>query len=137
MDLSRRQFIIVSGAIFASASVASSQPATTQTEPADVLDAGLLSDFKSDKVYDAFRDQGVFIIRRDRKVFALSSICTHKGCKVRPQPDQSFLCKCHGSRFSPEGKVVNGPATRDLPRLKVARDVRDHVLVDLKQIAST
>jgi Rieske Fe-S protein len=105
------------------------QPATQRAGRAD--DAGPVSDFDTDSVYDAFRDDGYFVIRRDGKLFALSSVCTHRGCKVRSQPDASFVCRCHGSNFSPEGKVLNGPATRDLPRLPVATDAKGHLLVKL------
>lgn len=95
----------------------------------DEVDAGPLDAFAQDVVYDQYREQGFFIIRRAEEVFALSSICTHKGCKVRAQTDQSYLCKCHQSRFDPAGKVLNGPATVDLPRLKVKLSADKSVLV--------
>lgn len=101
-------------------------------EPAaKAFDAGPLADYGTDGVYDAFRGDGFFLVRRNREIIALSSICTHRGCKVRPQADRSYLCKCHGSRFDPEGKVLKAPAKRDLPRLKVALDERRHLLVRL------
>ena len=105
------------------------QPASQTAGSAD--DAGPVSDFATDRVYDAFRDDGYFVIRRDGKLFALSSVCTHRGCKVRARPDGSFVCRCHGSNFSPEGKVLNGPATRDLPRLPVASGANGNLLVKL------
>jgi Rieske Fe-S protein len=100
-----------------------------------VLDAGPLDDFAEDKVYDQFRDQGVLLIRRGGEVFAFSPVCPHKGCKVRPQDDQSFLCKCHGSRFDPAGTVLNGPATRDLLRLQVKLSDSRRVLVRVRKPA--
>jgi Rieske Fe-S protein len=110
------------------------RPATTQpaTQTAGkVAAAGRVSDYATDQVYDAFRDDGFFVIRRDGKLYALSSVCTHRGCKVRARPDASFVCRCHGSNFSPEGKVLNGPATRDLPRLSVASGDNGNLLVKL------
>ncbi len=73
------------------------------------------------------------MICRNKAVFALSSICTHRACKVQVQDDLTFLCKCHGSRFDLDGKVTKGPAKRDLPRLAVAETTSGHLLVHLEQ----
>jgi thiosulfate dehydrogenase [quinone] large subunit len=45
---------------------------------------------------------------------ALSSVCTHLGCRVRANPS-GFRCPCHGSAFDFTGAVVNGPANEPLP----------------------
>ena len=129
--MDRRQFLVVLGTTAALATDAAwaAEKATVD----EVLDAGPLDDFVEDKVYDQFRDQGVLLIRRGNEVFAFSPICPHKGCKVRPQDDQSFLCKCHGSRFDPDGTVLNGPATRDLLRLQVKLSDSRRVLVRVRK----
>ena len=106
-------------------------PSAASGEP--VADAGLLGDYARDGVYAAFREQGFFIVRRDGKLRALSSICTHRACKITAQADDSFLCKCHKSAFDRDGRVTHGPAQRDLPYLAVDVDARQHVLVKLVQ----
>ena len=56
----------------------------------------------------AYRDEGGLLHLRDAS-------CTHLRCIVDwNSAEKSWDCPCHGSRFSPEGKVLNGPALADL-----------------------
>ncbi|WP_207591916.1 FAD-dependent oxidoreductase [Halomontanus rarus] len=53
----------------------------------------------------------------DGELHATSAVCTHMGCLVEwNDAECSWDCPCHGSRFSPDGAVLEGPAVEDLPR---------------------
>ena len=56
----------------------------------------------------------------DNELYAFSAVCPHLGCVLQWNAEEkSFDCPCHGSRFSKEGKVVNGPAISDLKRIEL------------------
>jgi len=52
------------------------------------------------------------------EVVAFSPQCTHLGCAYHwDAPSHTFICPCHTSVFSIDGKVLGGPAPRPLDRL--------------------
>jgi glycine/D-amino acid oxidase-like deaminating enzyme/nitrite reductase/ring-hydroxylating ferredoxin subunit len=56
---------------------------------------------------------------------AVSAVCTHMGCLVRWNgAERSWDCPCHGSRFDTSGRVLDGPASRDLEPRAVPRRLR-------------
>ena len=72
------------------------------------------------------RGQGNVIERNGTKVAAYrdaagavtlrSAICSHMGCTVGwNTAERTWDCPCHGSRFTPTGDVISGPAAAPLP----------------------
>ncbi|MBM3783659.1 MAG: ubiquinol-cytochrome c reductase iron-sulfur subunit [Acidobacteria bacterium] len=56
----------------------------------------------------------------DQQVVAFSPVCTHLGCAVSWSTNEKhFVCPCHTSAFSTDGKVLGGPAPRPLDRFDV------------------
>ena len=43
--------------------------------------------------------------------------CPHMGCALKWNPrERTWDCPCHGSRFTEDGTLLNGPATGDLKK---------------------
>ena len=77
------------------------------------------------------KERKAYVIGGSGGVYALSAVCTHLGCITRFLSDQNVIaCPCHGSRFDPEGNVVEGPAPRPLPWLQVGTDASGLLVVD-------
>ena len=138
MSINRREFVVFSAAAVAAGCASEkavekpsgNNAVTLPTVSVNgTVDAGPATDYANDGVYSRFRDNGFFLIRRGPRLFARSSYCTHRKCKLSADPDRSFYCKCHGSTFDPDGKVTDGPATKDLPGFAVSEDARGHVMV--------
>ncbi|NOK10257.1 FAD-dependent oxidoreductase [Corallococcus exercitus] len=56
----------------------------------------------------------------DGTAHAVSPVCTHLGCHVHwNNAERTWDCPCHGGRFSPTGRVLNGPAVKDLSSVKL------------------
>jgi nitrite reductase/ring-hydroxylating ferredoxin subunit len=59
----------------------------------------------------------------DGKLRAFSTVCPHLGCGVDWNEEQRrFVCPCHDSFFSADGKAMTGPSPRDLDELDVSVD---------------
>ena len=53
---------------------------------------------------------------------ALSSLCTHQNCDITfDAGSNNFPCPCHGSLFSSQGAVIEGPAKTPLKKYTVTR----------------
>jgi hypothetical protein len=51
-----------------------------------------------------------------------SAVCTHAGCAVHWNAfERCWDCPCHGSQFSVDGEVLNGPAARPLAEVDIAQ----------------
>ncbi|HYW18592.1 MAG TPA: FAD-dependent oxidoreductase [Nodularia sp. (in: cyanobacteria)] len=68
----------------------------------------------------------VFAVCADSKL-AVSLSCTHQGCTVKQAADGNFHCPCHGAVFAADGKVVKGPAQRDLPKFEIVQRQDDQL----------
>jgi Rieske Fe-S protein len=83
--------------------------ADAQEGPVDALAPG-------DGAVFAGEDGKVAVCRDHRgNLHCVSAVCTHLACDVAwNSAEQTWDCPCHGSRFSPDGAVINGPAVTAL-----------------------
>jgi cytochrome b6-f complex iron-sulfur subunit len=100
-------------------------------EPALRFKAGPVENFSPDSI-TLDKEQKVFIIRaKEGYFYAMSAVCTHLGCIANWKSEDGIVaCPCHGSKFDREGKVIDGPAPRALPRFAVVLDEQGQLIVD-------
>jgi cytochrome b6-f complex iron-sulfur subunit len=80
------------------------------------------------------QDQQVYIVRTSGGFYAVSAVCTHLGCVTQWKPEANMIaCPCHGSKFNPEGKKLEGPAPRPLPHYSITLTADGELLVDKLQ----
>ena len=98
------------------------------------VDAGTLDQFESDRPkevtfrrnrldgWKVFSEKATaWVVKaNDSHLTAFSPSCTHLGCAYHWEDSRDqFVCPCHGSYFSIDGKVIAGPAPRPLDQLEV------------------
>jgi len=66
-------------------------------------------------------DEIMLIRKSETEFLAVKTICTHKGCDVELEGDK-FVCPCHGSEFTMDGKVTQGPAKTNLKTFETIFD---------------
>lgn len=81
-------------------------------------------------VRDQRLEAPVFLHAADADAYsAVLLLCTHKDCELNPAANL-LICPCHGSEFSMEGKVLQGPADSDLKKYTVSTDA-EHIYIQL------
>lgn len=146
----RREFLMKAGiglgmagiAIQGAASLRSLVPNVSYDAPTTVK-LGSPTDFPDGLKF--LPDQRLFVFREGNTFHAISAVCTHLGCTVRAEalarPEMAsvggkqlrlthrFLCPCHGSRYTGDGRNVSGPAPRPLAWYHLAVTPDDGQLV--------
>lgn len=106
-------------------------------EPATTFRAGNPDLYPLDSV-TFLQDQQVYIVRTSGGFYAVSAVCTHLGCVTQWKAEANMIaCPCHGSKFTPEGKKIEGPAPRPLPHYSITLTADGELLVDKLQTIKT
>ena len=104
-------------------------------EPVQTFRAGFPDDYTKGQVDLRWKEKfGVWMVRNDDGIYALSTTCTHLGCTPNWQPTaRKFKCPCHGSGFRITGIHFEGPAPRPLERFKITLADDGEIIVDKNQ----
>ena len=127
--MKRREFLMLSAVAACAACGGCPQVARALDRASTLVDVGLLSELADEKVLDKWAGEGFFLVRRDKKLYALSSQCTHKRVQLTLKGVQ-LKCTKHGSVFETTGELTKGPAKTALARYAISTDDRGHVMVD-------
>lgn len=136
VEVTRRDFLVillsVSGALAAAGLLAPivryAFPVVRDKAAARIRVAGTSQLTPLGKVVDfEYQDTPCAIVQlEDGSYVGLSRICTHLGCIIKWQPDNTrFFCPCHAGVFSPTGEVLGGPPPSPLPALNVEVEGED------------
>ena len=101
-------------------------------EPQMKFVAGRPDEYDEGVVDERYKSRfGVWMVKKDGQLVALSSICTHLGCIPNWLPAEGkFKCPCHGSGFYMDGINCEGPAPRPLERFKIYLSSDGKIVVD-------
>jgi len=131
MTNNRREFLATTTiAIGAAVAGGVSLPVLAEPAPPDgPIDVGAIGEFKADGVIDSFaKSHKLFVITQAGKIYAPSSVCTHKFCVLKIA-DSELRCPCHGTRYGLDGRVTKGPAKAPLVRYGIS-EKQGRVIVD-------
>lgn len=101
-------------------------------EPEQTFRAGYPDDYVVGEVDLRWKDKfGVWMVRNDEGIYALSTVCTHLGCTPNwLGNERKFKCPCHGSGFQASGINFEGPAPRPLERYRIVLADDGQIIVD-------
>lgn len=104
-------------------------------EPSVKFKAGSAENFQPGSV-TFIKEQKVYIVRaKEGYFYAVSAVCTHLGCITSWKAERGIIaCPCHGSKFTLNGNVIEGPAPRPLLRYLISLNEQGQLVVDKSKI---
>ena len=87
------------------------------------------------KIFQDLSGREIVLVNTGKSLKAISTNCTHLGCKVYWEPDKvRFFCPCHEGVFDLNGNVVSGPPPRPLDQYSVEVDENKNIFVLVREI---
>lgn len=113
-DLNRRDFLATAAAVTCACAVGCpfAEAADAKDAETGTVEIGTLADYPKDGPYDKFakKPQSLIIVRSDGKLYAMTSVCTHKK-KLLKVEENEIVCTAHDSPFDNQG--VPKPKTKE------------------------
>ncbi len=134
-DSSRRQFL-TAGVCLGCALAVSGCEQSLEPEVPRRIELAPLDSLHEPRTIFALEKLVVF--RQRDSIGVMSMNCTHQSCLLTPleNGDEGYRCNCHESSFDIQGRVLRGPATRDLPWYAAEIDGQRMLVVDLSHEVS-
>jgi Rieske Fe-S protein len=71
----------------------------------------------------------MYVCRDAAGLYAMTSVCTHQGCKVTPEATD-FYCSCHGATFDLNGQNPTSPAHSPLKHYALCVDASGDIEIN-------
>ncbi len=71
----------------------------------------------------------LIINRESDKYEIFSARCSHLGCRINKIEKNNLVCQCHGSRYSLNGEVLQGPAKQNLKPINFRKDLKNRMII--------
>jgi len=142
--MNRRHFLAVAAAATATCACAaycefaSAQDAPAKDADTGTVEIGTVADYAKDGPYDKYakKPNNVLVVREGGKLYALTSVCTHKKKQLKVEEGE-IVCTAHDSPFDNQGvpkpKTKEGdetPAKDPLDRFAITRAPDGKLIVD-------
>ena len=138
-QLNRREFLAAVATAAALCSVCggadlfADTPSTQPSTGSTVVAIGQKSDYAEDGITTTWikAPSRIIVVRHEGKIYALTSVCTHRGGMLFERPDKMSLeCHKHHATFGIEGNVTAPPAKVALMRFGISVDDSGALSVD-------
>lgn len=129
-ELNRRDFMVVTATALGACMACPLHAAAVEQAKKEPVDVGVVADFPKEGIYDRWaKDHSFFLVRKSRRLYAVSATCTHKRFGL-VENDGQMKCPKHGSIFDTSGKPTKAPARKPLPRYGIAVNGQGRIIVE-------
>ena len=96
------------------------------------LDVGPKSNYTADGITDTWMKapNKVAVIRHAGRIYAISTVCTHRGAIINAENNSTFECPRHHATYDIAGNVTKGPAKVAMVHYAISVNGDGNIIVD-------